>query len=165
MNIERREIDGHLAERLDCISMHPGLHPACTFACGGNILNDARFVIREHQRNESRRFFERPIEVREIDLTILVDCELAYLPTRACEVLRRLCDTRMLDRAYRDLRRLERGRGPFDEHVVGVGPSGHENDLRRLHIDERGHLLASGVDGPARDRAELMPAGSVAVLP
>jgi hypothetical protein len=43
-------------------------------------------------------------------------------------------------------------------------PAGKEHDLRGLHVDERRDLLARAIDGLARLRAELVTAGSVAVL-
>src|SRR5262249_17510295 len=87
----------------------------------------------------------------------------AHLPSATRQFLRRLRHARVLDRAYRYLRRLETGCRSLDEHVVRLGTARDEDHLRRLYADQRRDLLARHLHRPARERAELVSARCVAI--
>ena len=144
--------------------MHPRARLAAQLADRRHVLNHPGLVVGIHHRDDAGRLLQCDSNVVEVGLALRRGGKLPNLPAEPCEVLRRLRDARMFDGAHGDLGRLQIARGALDEQIVRFRAARREDDLRRLHSDQRGDLLTRDIHGFAGTRAELMPARGVAVV-
>ncbi len=159
------EIHRYLAQRLHRVGMHPGAFLTRLRGDFRNRLNHTGLVICEHDRHQTGGVCERRVHIGQIDQPVWPYGKLAWLPTLASQVLRRLRHAGMLDTADHNLRGLEIRRRTIYEQIVRLGSARYEYHLRGLDIHESCDLLARPVDRLARTSAEFVAAGGVAVLP
>ena len=164
VHIQFREINRDLAQRLYRIGMHPRPRSARVLAQRSNVLDDTRFVIREHHRNHAGRPGQRSSSVSRIDTSIAIRGELAQLPARTHQLRRRFRHARVFKRADDHLRRLQHTRSAFDKGIIRFSPAAGEYHLRGNRTDQRGHLFSRHLDRTPCLRAKLVTARRVTVM-
>ena len=156
--------DGDFAHGLNRVGVEVGTLRA---GDGGGFLHreeDAGLVVGPHERDDGGVVADGGAEVFEVEETGGVDREPGDLETTAGEAVAEVLGRAVLDAAGDDVAAVAVGlERAVESGVVALAAAAREDEFGGVAIDQRGDLLAGGVERAADAAAEAVGAGGIAV--
>mmetsp|Transcript_40877 Transcript_40877/g.108166 ORF Transcript_40877/g.108166 Transcript_40877/m.108166 type:complete len:254 (-) Transcript_40877:75-836(-) len=148
VDLQRIDVDGHLADGLRRVHVEEDLFLAAKLADFGDGLDHANLVVCVHHRDQRRLRPNRRLERLEVDEAVCAHRQVGHVEALLLQPAARVEHALVLSDGRDDvvLLWMVELRHALDRHVVRLGGARGEDDLLRVGADERRHLLARRVD-------------------